>query len=114
MFPAAHFVASNTDIQQVFQSRMKETRLKRGLSQRELGALAGLDPFVASARVNRYEVGVHMPDLVTAGRLAAALEVPLPYLFAADERLARAILAFDKLSARQKDHLLGEWERDGG
>lgn len=84
-------------------------RLKRELSQRDLGVMAGLDPFVASARINRYEQGVHQPDPATAQRLADCLEVPLPYLFAVDERLARAILAFDKLPARQKDRFLAEW-----
>lgn len=85
-------------------------RIKRELSQRELGILAGLDPFVASARINRYEVGVHAPDMATAQRLAQCLQIPLAYLFATDDRLARAILAFDQLSARQKDRLLSQLE----
>lgn len=87
-------------------------RIKRGLSQAELGTLAGLDPAVASTRINRYEVGVHDPDLATAQKLADALKVPLPYLFAADKRLARAILAFDQLSTKEKDRLLAELEGD--
>lgn len=87
-------------------------RLKRELSQRDLGILAGMDPFVASARINRYEQGVHQPDPVTAQRLAECLDVPLPYLFAVDERLAQGILAFEKLSVRQKDAFLAQWTKD--
>lgn len=105
-------MAQTIDIREVFRERMKAMRLQRGLSQRELGRLIGLDPAVASTRVNRYEVGVHDPDLATAQELAKALDVPLPYLFAADKRLARAILAFDKLTAKQKDQFLAALERE--
>ena len=94
------------DIRLVFQARLKEARLKYQLSQKELGIQAGLDPFVASTRINRYEQGVHEPDMVTVARLAAALKVPVAYLFAEDERLARLILAFEELSAADKDRLL--------
>jgi transcriptional regulator with XRE-family HTH domain len=106
-------VARELDIRQVFQERLKAMRIKRELSQRDLGILAGLDPFVASTRVNRYELGVHQPDLATAQRLADSLKVPLAYLFAADDRLARAIVAFDQLPAREKDRFLAALETDG-
>nr|WP_245188202.1 helix-turn-helix transcriptional regulator [Frateuria flava] len=90
----------------VFQRRLKEARLRCQLSQKELGIQAGLDPFVASTRVNRYELGVHEPDIATIERLAAALGVPTAYLFADDDRLARLILAFERLPASEKDCLL--------
>jgi transcriptional regulator with XRE-family HTH domain len=76
------------------------------LSQKQLGIEAGLDAFVASARINRYEQGVHQPDLGTVERLAEALSVPPAYLFAGDDRLARMILAFSMLSETDKDRLL--------
>jgi transcriptional regulator with XRE-family HTH domain len=75
-------------------------------SQKQLGIDAGLEPHVASARINRYELGIHQPDLDTVEKLAKALHVPASYLFASDERLARMILAFEKLSANDKDQLL--------
>jgi len=78
----------------------------RQLSQKELGIHAGLDPFVASTRINRYEQGVHEPDMATIERLASALAVPTAYLFADDERLARMILAFHQLPTSEKDRLL--------
>ncbi|MGN2242448.1 helix-turn-helix domain-containing protein [Frateuria sp. GZRR33] len=95
-----------TDVRLVFQRRLKEVRLARQLSQKELGIHAGLDPFVASTRINRYELGVHQPDLASIERLARALRVPTAYLFTDDDRLARLILAFERLLPVEKDRLL--------
>jgi len=78
-----------------FCTRLKHIRLARGLSQKELGKLAGIDEFVASTRINRYEQGIHEADLETAGRLAQALVVPLAYFYADDDKLAEMILQFD-------------------
>jgi len=100
-----------TDIRLVFQRRLKQARTDRQLSQQELGVKAGLDQFVAATRINRYEKGVHEPDMATIARLAEALKVPTAYLFADDERLARIILAFDALSATEKDELLQSIEK---
>ncbi|HEN3658796.1 TPA: helix-turn-helix transcriptional regulator [Yersinia enterocolitica] len=80
----------------IFCSRLKQARLQNGLSQKELGKLAGIDEFVASTRINRYEKGIHEVDLETAGKLAEVLEVPLAYLYADDEELAVTILQFKK------------------
>ncbi|UJM92093.1 helix-turn-helix domain-containing protein [Rhodanobacter denitrificans] len=99
-------MSRRTDIRLVFQRRLKEARLTSQLSQKDLGIHAGLDQFVASARINRYELGVHEPDMATIERLAAALSVPTAYLFAEDERLARLILAFEKMPLAEKDRLL--------
>lgn len=98
------------DIQAIFQRRLRSARERRELSQKQLGILAGLDPFVASTRVNRYELGVHKPDLATVNRLADVLGVPTAYFFADDDRLARMILAFNQLPASQKDDLLKKIE----
>jgi transcriptional regulator with XRE-family HTH domain len=90
--------------------RLKSAREAAGLSQKELGMTAGLDQFVASTRINRYEKGIHEADVQTAARLAQALNVPLAYLYCGDERLARAILAFSRLSREKQDALLREME----
>jgi len=95
----------------VFSKRLKEARLDAGLSQRELGVLAGLDLFVASTRVNRYELDVHAPDKTTALRLAKALGVPLAYLYADSDRLARMIRAFSALDSAEQDRFLKTIER---
>lgn len=70
---------------------MKEARLKKDLSQKELGKLAGIDEFVASTRINRYEQGIYEASLDTAGRLAEALDIPLAYFYAEDDELAEMI-----------------------
>jgi transcriptional regulator with XRE-family HTH domain len=94
----------------VFGRRLKQVRLQAGLSQKEVGMKADLDQFVASARINRYEQGVHTPDFSTAKRLAKVLNVPVAYFYADSERLARLIKAFDRLSSADQDTLLNEIE----
>lgn len=80
----------------VFALRLREARVRQGISQEKLGVLAGIDEFSASARVNQYERGKHVPDLQMAEKLAGALNVPLPYLYAKDDKLASWILAFEE------------------
>lgn len=79
----------------VVAKRLREARLRAGISQRQLGIRAGIDEFAASPRVNQYERGKHVPDLGTAERLAKVLKVPTPFLYAKDDALAGWILAFD-------------------
>lgn len=78
--------------QTVFSRRLREARKRLGVSQAQLGIQIGLDPGVASTRINRYEQAVHLPDYDTLVRLAEGLGVPLPYLFAEQDALASAIL----------------------
>ncbi|MDY4379344.1 helix-turn-helix transcriptional regulator [Pectobacterium brasiliense] len=94
----------------IFSQRLKDARLLRGLSQKGLGIAAGIDEFVASARINRYEKGVHEANLVTASRLSEALGVPLAYFYAADDNLAKMILAFAELSTAEQTALLNSLE----
>ena len=90
----------------IFCHRLKEARQRIGLSQWKLGIAAGIDEFVASTRINRYEQGVHEPDFQTATRLAKALNVPLAYLFAKDDELAMMILEFSRLTAENRQQIL--------
>lgn len=78
----------------VYSRRLREAREAHGISQRALGIKAGLDEFVASTRVNRYETGVHQPDLQTLQRLAAILKLPVAYFYAEDDELAQLIADF--------------------
>lgn len=100
------------DPRAIFCRRLKEARLAAGLSQRQLGIRADIDPFVASTRINRYEKGIHQADLGTASRLAKALDLPLAFFFAEDERLARMIAAYAKLSRAEQDKMLRELEKN--
>lgn len=95
----------------VFSRRLKDARELKGLSQKQLGIAAGLDRFVASTRINRYERGVHQPDPVTTQRLADTLGVPAAYLFARDDRIARLLLAFHSLPAKAQEKVIVELEQ---
>lgn len=88
--------------------RLRQARLKAGLSQKELGIAAGIDEFSASPRINQYERGKHTPDFTMAERLAEALGVPTPFLYSSKEDLAELILLFEKLPAREKRRMLNQ------
>jgi len=87
----------------VLAKRLKEARLRKGLSQERLGVLAGIDEMSSSARMNQYERGKHVPDWLTVERLAAVLEVPVAFFYATDENEATLLVKFYGLSddARQ-------------
>lgn len=88
-----HALAEQEQIS-VYSRRLREARESRGLSQRDLGVEAGLDEFVASPRINRYERGVHQPKFNLVTRLAQVLKLPVAYFFAEDDELARLIVEF--------------------
>lgn len=75
-----------------FPIRLKQARLQKGLSQKKLGILAGIDKFVASARMNQYERGVHTPDFKTVIALSRVLEVPTAFLYCVEDELAEKIM----------------------
>ena len=100
----------SADPRATFCRRLRQAREAAGLSQKQLGIRAGLDEFVASTRINRYEVGVHEPDAGTARRLAEAMTVPVSYLYADDDLLARMILAFARMSKHKQHAVLLEIE----
>tara|TARA_A200000159_G_scaffold153690_1_gene165867 strand:- start:569 stop:838 length:270 start_codon:yes stop_codon:yes gene_type:complete len=75
-----------------FPTRLKQARTRLGLSQKQLGIMAGMDSFVASARMNQYERGVHAPDFKTVEALSAVLRVPTAFLFCIEDELAEKIL----------------------
>lgn len=89
-----------------FALRLVQARLRAGLSQVELGRRAGLEPSVASPRINQYEKGLHVPHHETAKRLAKVLGIPTAFLFAEDEQLAKLLLAWAEMSLPQRRKLL--------
>lgn len=90
----------------VLGKRLDEARKRKGLSQERLGVLAGIDEMSASARVNQYIKAKHEPDSRTVERFAEVLEVPVPYLYAADDQVAELLLAFHALSPEDRTKLL--------
>lgn len=89
-----------------FAKRIREAREAVGISQKQLGIMAGIDEFVASARINQYERGKHVPDLLTAQRLAAELEVPVSYLFEPNDDLAELLRLVGRLPTSRLRALL--------
>jgi transcriptional regulator with XRE-family HTH domain len=71
-----------SDADQQWGARLKQARVAAGLSQKMLGIEAGIDAFVASTRINRYELGIHKPDLLIVRRLAEVLKVPMAFFYA--------------------------------
>lgn len=92
-----------------FARRLKEARLRAGISQRKLGILAGMDEFAASARINQYERGKHTPEFTTAERLARILGLPTPYLYCRERELAHWLLAYSRLSKRERQIIIKKY-----
>jgi transcriptional regulator with XRE-family HTH domain len=90
----------------IVAERLKEARLHAGLSRKRLGIKAGIDPSSASARINQYERGKHMPDLQTLAHLGAVLQVPVPFFYCQDAELAAVIVKFSALAKAQKKRWL--------
>lgn len=90
----------------IFAKRMKLARQLLGISQMELGVRAGIDEASASARINQYEQGKHVPDFSTARNLAKVLGVPAAYFYAEEDNLAELITYYGKMKPPEKKELL--------
>lgn len=98
--------SSTTLNNSVFGRRLKESRLQIGLPQDKLGVLIGIDEHTASARISRYENGIHEPPLQIAKLIASALKVPMAFLYCEDDKLAQIILLASKLTVTNKEKLI--------
>lgn len=90
----------------IFARRLREARQRTGLSQKALGVKAGIDQFCASPRMNQYERGKHLPDLLMVEHLAAAAGVPMPYFFAQEDALAEILVLWGNLDEVARAELL--------
>lgn len=79
------------NLQTTFIKRFKAARKAKQLTQEQLGLAIGLDEFVASTRINRYERGIHQPDFQILTAIAKRLNVPPAYFFADDELAAKIL-----------------------
>lgn len=95
-----------SDANKQWGERLKQARLAAGLSQKILGIEAGLDPFVASTRINRYELGIHKPDLPTVRKLAAVLKVPVAFFYADTDEIAELLLMYGKATKEERQKTL--------
>lgn len=103
-------MAKLTETTPVFAIRLAQARERAGLSQKQLGIHAGLDPSVASPRINQYERGRHEPQLKTAKQLAEVLGIPPAFLYTDDELLAQVLLRWNDLSLKAKKQVLKQVE----
>ena len=77
-----------------------------GLSQEQTGVQAGIEEESASTRMNRYEKGVREPAVEIVARIAKVLDVPVSYFYSQDDDEANLVLAFHRMSAKQREELL--------
>lgn len=87
-------------------TRLRQARERAGLPQDRLGVLAGLEESSSSARISRYESGVHEPPLSFTEALAKVLGVPAAFFYCKDDRLAEIILLYAELSESKRQTLL--------
>lgn len=74
--------------------RLREERLKTGLSQQALGEAIGLEAGGAGVRINQYETGVHTPNFGTVKRLAGYLGVDTALFYAESDAMAEHIRGY--------------------
>ncbi len=86
--------------------RLKEARLRAGLSQEHLGIRVGLEPESASTRMNRYELGKREPNLDLIEKIAAELKLPAAYFYAVDDEEAELLMKFSQLSSTKRRQVL--------
>lgn len=90
--------------------RLKQARLRAGLSQEKLGKLAGIDPMSASARMNQYERGKHSPDYQLMCRVAEILQMPVSWFYTEDEEHARLQEIYHLLQPAARQSLIAQAE----
>jgi len=90
----------------VFGRRLREARLRSGIAQDRLGVMIGLDEGCSSARMSRYENGVHEPPFPIIGSIACILKVPVAYFFCDDDRLAEFIRTYSSSSEKSRQAML--------
>lgn len=77
--------------------RIRQERLRQGIAQDRLGVLAGLEESSASARMSRYESGIHEPPFEFVQAIAKVLGVSPAFFYCPDEKLAEIIRAYSDL-----------------
>jgi len=88
--------------QSVFSRRLREARLRSGIAQDRLGVMIGLDEGCSSARMSRYENGVHEPPFPVIASIAGILKLPVAYFFCDDDRLAEIIRTYSSVSEKTR------------
>jgi len=95
----------------IFGRRLRDARLRLGIAQDKLGVMIGIDEGCSSARISRYESGVHEPPFLTAKNLALALNVPVAYFYCDDDVLAKLIVDYTNLPEHRRGELLAQLDK---
>ena len=86
--------------------RLKEARLAKRLSQKQLGIQAGIDEFSASSRMNQYEKGKHTPDFATLKRIAGILNVPTAFFYCEENWLSELLVESSRMPTANRNKAL--------
>lgn len=92
----------------IFGLRLRQARMQVGIPQDKLGVAIGLDETTASARISRYETGIHAAPYNLAAKMAQVLDIPTAFLFCDDDDLANVILLWASLNKSQRQKLLAD------
>nr|WP_315594116.1 helix-turn-helix transcriptional regulator [uncultured Cupriavidus sp.] len=87
----------------LFGRRLRQARRRADVPQDRLGVQIGIDEHAASARISRYETGVHEPAFEIAVRLAKTLRLPAAYFYCEDDDLAELVLTWGCLSKADRN-----------
>ena len=90
----------------LFGKRLREARLAAGIAQDKLGVMIGLDEGSSSARMSRYENGVHSPSFNTVEKIAEVLNLPASYFYCADDALAEISKIYFRASKEDRLSLI--------
>lgn len=91
-----------------FAKRLRQAREKAGLSQKRLGILAGIEESNASAVMNQYERGTHLPKFPLVRSLAKVLNVPSAFFYTDDNDLADLLMLYQQLNPKNRSAILDE------
>lgn len=82
--------------------RLKSARIRAGLTQEQLGVLAGIDESTARGRISSYETGAYRPVFEIMCQIGKVLNVPECYFYIVDDQFAEEVLElFQKRSERE-------------
>ncbi|ACK48662.1 helix-turn-helix domain-containing protein [Shewanella oncorhynchi] len=92
--------------------RLKQARISKGISQKQLGIQLGMEVGSASARMNQYEKGKHTPDYKTLKAMANELGVPVAYFFCESKSTAELLCLLEKMTEDEKAALVHQIKGD--
>lgn len=99
-------MSRRSDPSTLFGRRLRAARQRSGIPQDKLGVMVGLDEGSSSARISRYETGVHEPPFATAVSLAQVLKVPTAYFYCEDDQLAEFLIQYRSLNPSRRRQVI--------